>query len=570
VVYGLDVDCILDRYKTDISLDHLSRLLVDIHVDSSTIANTFISAYQRFLLNALYTGQPDKRAKYNLIMAQGINPVLSAAGYLDKENNENELKQVLGATRTAFDLGGATSEVIIFGSEGLLLGADDTQVQPSPLLPLALTGANPQMELGGLKIQRYEPMLLCFLSLMGRQLAIKQFFSRIFHSSHVLSHIKGIVEPSQSPIPSPCPPLPGLVSSYDKNPGSIPEIRTLQSTVSKNINHLTEVLTYLDQSLSDASYLAGGHCFMELPQRPAEDDPAGRRLWGLLNLSNTQHALIARVADMKKNLKGAANDLDAIRLETDYIVQKESHLVMVSMDSHTKNLEDSQRLQARANSALEIMQVILAGSLAFDIVDRLTMFYMSVDHSDSSFKALVETPGLWFLLNIMIWLLFGGVLIRYIRYQTQVATGILSYRFVLNKKVDHPNFMIWLDSKEIGMQDSSLELVGKGRVRKVQYVEQDATLWRGTQPTFDVWFNSDPENCLIYKVFVQAERVNGEQVWTEQDLQDYFERDLVQYGVCASLNCKLDDWMNKSNLQNPWKLRRPSLLTASEQLTQGM
>ena len=45
------------RYQSDISLDHLARLLVDIHVDSSSIANTFISAYQRFLLDALYTGQ---------------------------------------------------------------------------------------------------------------------------------------------------------------------------------------------------------------------------------------------------------------------------------------------------------------------------------------------------------------------------------------------------------------------------------------------------------------------------------------------------------------------------------
>lgn len=81
---------------------------------------------------------------------------------------------------------------------------------------------------------------------------------------------------------------------------------------------------------------------------------------------------------MSKNLKGAQNDLDAMRLETDYIVQKESNVVMENMELHTKNLEEQQRLQAyclripprsacsshrwldgwqdRANSSLEIMQ----------------------------------------------------------------------------------------------------------------------------------------------------------------------------------------------------------------------
>jgi len=523
VIYGLDVDCILDRYKQDISLDHLSRLLVDIHIDSSTIANTFISSYQRFLLNALYTDQPDRRAKYNLILAQGITPLMPADKYMDKEAHENELKQVLGATRTAFDLGGPQKEIIIFGSEGLLLTGDDSA-----------------SDLGGMKIIRHEQMLLAFLSLMGRQLAIRQFFSRIFHSSHVLSHIKM------------------LIKNYDKNPGSIPEIRKLQSMVSTNINLLTEVLSYIDQSLHDVSYLRGGHSFMELPEEPGADDVAGKRLYVLLNLKNTQHALLARVADMLKNLQGAKNDLDAMRLETDYIVQKEAHTVMVSMDAHTKNLEDSQRLQARANSSLEILQVILAGSLAFDIVDRFFLFYMSLDHSESSFKWVVDTPLIWFLINISVWMVFGAVLIRYIRHQTSVATGILSYRFVLNKKVNHERFMQYLSTKTIQNQDSTLETIGKAHTRKVQWEEEDRSRWRGTCPIFDCWYNTDPSNCLIYKVFVQAERVEGHQVWTEQDLQDTFERELIEAGVCSSINAQNDDWMDKSNLINPWKLRRTS------------
>ena len=129
---------------------------------------------------------------------------------------------MLGSTRTAFDLGGDDKEVIVFGSEGLLISGNAGRD--------GVTGA---------KIFRHERMLLCFLSLMGRQLAIRQFFSRIFHSSHVLSHIKN------------------LIRTYERNPGSLPEIRTLQSTVSKNVGHLNEVPT--------------GH---PAPQPQAQADPA--------------------------------------------------------------------------------------------------------------------------------------------------------------------------------------------------------------------------------------------------------------------------------------------------------
>lgn len=210
------------------------------------------------------------------------------------------------------------------------------------------------------------------------------------------------------------------------------------------------------------------------------------------------------------------------------------------------------------------MQVILAGSLTFDMVDRLTTFYMSINHFGGNtpglFSWLAETPGVWFLVNLAVWFTFGALLLRYMRYQVDVATGILSYRFVLNKKVDYENFTKYLATKEIGMQDSSLDEGKTTRTRKVQWIEQDPDKWRGTLPIFDVWYNTDPSNCLIYKVFVQAERgANGEQVWTEQDIQDAFESDLVEARVCHSINALHDDWMDKSNLHNPWKLRRASV-----------
>ena len=74
VVYGLEVESVLDRLRENISMDHLSRLLVDIHQDSSTISENLLSSYQRALLDTLHAGQAKRRGKYNMVIAEKIDP----------------------------------------------------------------------------------------------------------------------------------------------------------------------------------------------------------------------------------------------------------------------------------------------------------------------------------------------------------------------------------------------------------------------------------------------------------------------------------------------------------------
>lgn len=83
-----------DRGADDVSLDHLSRLLVDVHQDSSKIMNDLLSQYQRSLLDMIFMGDTEMRNKFNCIVAKEIKPKLAADDYMDKGEFENELKQV--------------------------------------------------------------------------------------------------------------------------------------------------------------------------------------------------------------------------------------------------------------------------------------------------------------------------------------------------------------------------------------------------------------------------------------------------------------------------------------------
>jgi len=62
----------------------------------------------------------DASGQVNLIIADEINPHLTAEEYMDKDEYENELKQVLGDTRAAFDI--SERDTLIFGEHGLLVG----------------------------------------------------------------------------------------------------------------------------------------------------------------------------------------------------------------------------------------------------------------------------------------------------------------------------------------------------------------------------------------------------------------------------------------------------------------
>ena len=73
-------------------------------------------------------------------MSENIEPFLPAEEYMDREDNENELKQVLGDLHAAHDIG--DDGVLIVGRDGLLVAG---------------TNAND-----------FEALLSCYLSLLCR------------------------------------------------------------------------------------------------------------------------------------------------------------------------------------------------------------------------------------------------------------------------------------------------------------------------------------------------------------------------------------------------------------------
>ncbi|KAF1317434.1 hypothetical protein FI667_g14840, partial [Globisporangium splendens] len=165
IFYGIKVDAILDKRSDQISVDLLSRLLVDIHQDSSEIMDDLLSSYQNSLLDMVFLGDIANRGKFNMIMADQIDPFIPGTEYMDRGDFENELKQVLGDIHCAYDIG--EDSVLTVGREGMLVA--------------------------GSASKRFEKVFISFFSLLCREMFLRSFFTRIFVLEELLKNIRELI-----------------------------------------------------------------------------------------------------------------------------------------------------------------------------------------------------------------------------------------------------------------------------------------------------------------------------------------------------------------------------------------
>lgn len=471
IVYGMFVEAILDRGSDDVSLDHLSRLLVDVHQDSSQIMNDLLSQYQRSLLDMIFMGDIQQRNKFNCILAEQIKPKLEADDYMDKGEYENELKQVLGDIRAVHDLG--PDDVIMMGRDGILLA--------------------------GPHVLKFEKQWVAYLGLLCREIFIRNFFVRTFVLDDTLKQIRV------------------LIMTYLKDPNNVPLMREKLNVASRDIILLQEVLAYLKESLEE----------MEVPPLPERD--RGRRMYKVLGVPLMRTDIMMRCTDLVKLLHGAHHQLFTLQQMTESINSKQLEDVFKNVETNTKFLVDASAAAERASASLEVMQIILAGSFAFDIVDRLSGGTLNIVVPTWVDEALVgpiiSVPFLFWFLN-MCWLgLVSIVLMKFMKYLASLGEGFLSLRVKVNRKVDKEALMKFLGTRAIKVSETVSE--GGIKLKKQMWSEEDDELWQGSAPDIEVFF--DATNGFLLSVYFQID--TKKTPLREKALMALFDALLKKYGV---------------------------------------
>ena len=371
IVYGCILEAVLDRVRNKISLDLLSRVLADLLQDSSELIDSLISEHQRQLLDITYYGDKANRDKYTIIIAETIGPKMQASRYLDKEEHENELKQVLGDTYVSYDLGLKGEGLLVMGSAGCLFVIEGRM--------------------------HHEHLLTAYLSLASLDSFVRNYFNRTFILTDMLKEIRE------------------LIDNFEKDPNSLTVIRAKLTTVGNDVVQLEEILSYIEETVQLASF----------PVRPEEEDVVGCKLYDILKIGETHNILQLRSTDMKKNVTGCMHKIETLREQCQVISERQMFFFQESMKANTKNLEDVFKAAERSGSSLEIMQILMSGTLvrapearapacmsligpmlrstqAFEILDRITGEWSVVQTQWAKsliVEPLMDTPFLWFIIN---------------------------------------------------------------------------------------------------------------------------------------------------------------------------
>ena len=445
--YGLQVEAVMDRIKDNISLDHLSRVLVDVQQDSSAIVDAIISQYQRDLLNLVFLGDAENRNKVNLIIANEITPHLTAEEYMDKGEYENELKQVIGDTKAAYDI--SEHDTLIFGAYGLLVAGPNSR--------------------------HHEPLLCAYLQFITIDIFLQNFYARIWILNDDMMTTNKII-------------LEG-----DKDPKALNRIRYRICKLAKDIIMLEEILSYMLEALE----------IIEIPPEPPEQ--AGRSLYERLEIAGMRNQLVRRSIDLKKNIAGAHSFLDVLREMSSVVSETKMFMLNESVDLNTRKLCQLQDANERVAGSMQIVQGIWGGILAFNILDRITGPNWTTANGwfADYYNLLIRDNRLvWFLINMFLWIALGYLLYYIYIGNHFVKQGLTTIRLKVNRSVFLEKLQQYLRSKEHSYEERSYD--DNNDIVKITYQDKLKRDWGGAKPT--ITFEYDERNNFLLTITVVYNR----------------------------------------------------------------
>ena len=301
MLYGIKIEAIMDHGADNVSLDLMSRLLMDIQNDSTRIIDSLVSEYQRSMLDVVFYGDRGSRDKFTVVLSEMINPKMTAELYLDSAEHESEIKQVIGDTYSAHDL--SEDDILIVGKIGLIIS--------------------------GRGCARFEPILISYVTMICRDRFVKYFYARVFLMDESLRKIRH------------------LINHYDEDPNSIDAVRKLMGEVSRGTILMDECLLYIEESLVHCAFASPG------------SDPALQKLSGILNAGVLFEQLKRRVADLRKNVKGAQVELVSIQKMTSVITDTQTGKVQEMMQMTNTKLVDMHRHLEESMANVDILKSLI-------------------------------------------------------------------------------------------------------------------------------------------------------------------------------------------------------------------
>jgi len=301
--------------------------------------------------------------------------------------------QVLGELISAHDIG--DDDVLILGRDGMLLAGPNSKL--------------------------FESQIMQYVSLLARELCIRNYFLRLFVLDDTLKKVRG------------------LVQQYESDPANIPRIRSTLNEASKDIILLVEVLAFLEESMRSMG-----------PDVDPRDEKS-KKLAQVLNCAQMRDNITLRISDMRKLIDGASQELVNLSSVAEVINVKILEDIFRNVEGNTKQLVDAGAVNERSAISLSIIQTVLTASLAFDIIDRISGGTLGIDAPDwvktQIVGPLVEPPGVWFLFNMGCMIALCAAVAAAAAFAQRRTGGVMHLRYRLNRSISVADLEMFVSTR---------------------------------------------------------------------------------------------------------------------------
>lgn len=168
-------------------------------------------------------------------------------------------------------------------------------------------------------------------------------------------------------------------------------------------------------------------------------------------------------------MHGAKYEVVNLRQMAEVLNTSELEDIFKTVESNTKVLADASLVVEKSGASLELIQLMLAGSFAFALMDRLPGGTLNVEVPkwvNTSFAKLVDVPMLFFLLSMLWMALCIAALVAYKkRLHRRTEFGRRTVRVKVNKPIKMDKFESFLAGRELDKQESVSQL--SSEVRRV-------------------------------------------------------------------------------------------------------
>jgi len=287
-----------------------------------------------------------------------------------------------------------------------------------------------------------------------------------------------------------------VIDVAHEDPVSILRIRSKMAIISRDIIQMEEILGYMTESLG----------LMLVPPEPPEQ--AGRALYERLQLAKLRGQLERRVTDLVKNMKGSRNQMEFLLGLTNVVSEEKMFRVNYNQEILLNKVCRQLQTNVRTTIALEIIQVMIAGFLAFSVLDRLTGSWsvMTADWFTPLADALItQTGGIWFIISLFMWTMLAIFVNYQFRKSMIKSEGDICFTQRVEKRIDIDRMNQWIAGKENTMFESDYEFGRGNDIVKASWREADKRNWGGASPIIEVVFDDQ----YLVLIFLQYSKVLG-------------------------------------------------------------